>query len=139
MRNIFHSTWQVTILSSRELDLEKPTLFKALTDCDKFLCTCILYYIPNSTPKISFKFLYTVFPRIFPRKLFFLDFNLMYCDLWSHYIQVQKLFKGGNYSRAETIRGNTVCIYYSIWKSEKRVHAYSGVLKKHVGREVYRN
>ena len=32
----------------------------------------------------------------------------MYCDLWSQYIQVQKLFKGGNYSRAETIRGNTV-------------------------------
>ena len=32
----------------------------------------------------------------------------MYCDLWSQYIQVRKLFKGGNYSRAETIRGNTV-------------------------------
>ena len=33
----------------------------------------------------------------------------MYCDLWLQYIQVRKLFKGGNYSRAETIRGNTVC------------------------------
>ena len=33
----------------------------------------------------------------------------MYCDLCSQYIQVRKLFKGGNYSRAETIRGNTVC------------------------------
>ena len=33
----------------------------------------------------------------FPRKLFFFKFNLMYCDLWC-----------GNYSRAETIRGNTV-------------------------------
>ena len=32
----------------------------------------------------------------------------MYCDLWLQYIQVRKLFKGGNYSRAETIRGNTV-------------------------------
>ena len=32
----------------------------------------------------------------------------MYCDLWTQYIQVRKLFKGGNYSRAETIRGNTV-------------------------------
>ena len=32
----------------------------------------------------------------------------MYCDLWSQYIQVRKLFKGGKYSRAETIRGNTV-------------------------------
>ena len=32
----------------------------------------------------------------------------MYCDLCSQYIQVRKLFKGGNYSRAETIRGNTV-------------------------------
>ena len=33
----------------------------------------------------------------------------MYCDLWWQYIQVRKLFKGGNYLRAETIRGNTVC------------------------------
>ena len=32
----------------------------------------------------------------------------MYCDLCSQYIQVRKLFKGGNYSRAETIRGNMV-------------------------------
>ena len=32
----------------------------------------------------------------------------MYCDLLSQYIQVPKLFKGGNYSRVETIRGNTV-------------------------------
>ena len=29
----------------------------------------------------------------------------MYCDLWTQYIQVRKLFKGGNYSRAETIQG----------------------------------
>ena len=35
----------------------------------------------------------------------------MYCDLQSQYIQVRKLFKGGNYSRAETIRGNTVTIF----------------------------
>ena len=27
----------------------------------------------------------------------------MYCDLWLQYIQVRKLFKGGNYSRAETL------------------------------------
>ena len=33
----------------------------------------------------------------------------MDCDLCSQYIQVRKLFKGGNYSRAKTIRGNTVC------------------------------
>ena len=32
----------------------------------------------------------------------------MYCDLWLQYINVRKLFKGGNYSRAETILGNTV-------------------------------
>ena len=32
----------------------------------------------------------------------------MYCDLWKQYIQVRKLLKGGNYSRAETIGGNTV-------------------------------
>ena len=45
---------------------------------------------------------------VFPRKLFLFDFNLMYCDLWLQYIQVRKLSKGGNYLRAETIRGNTV-------------------------------
>ena len=44
-----------------------------------------------------------------PRKLFFFDFGLMYCDLLSQYINVRKLFKGGNYSRGETILGNTVC------------------------------
>ena len=27
----------------------------------------------------------------------------MYCDLWLQYIQVRKLFKGGNYSKEETI------------------------------------
>ena len=32
----------------------------------------------------------------------------MYCELWLQYIQVRKLFKGGNYSRAETICRNTV-------------------------------
>ena len=49
----------------------------------------------------------------------------MYCDHWSQYIQVRKLFKGGNYSRAETIRENTasdylssnilICILFLIW------------------------
>ena len=39
----------------------------------------------------------------------------MYCDLWWQYIQVRKLFKGGNYSRAETIRGNTVFDFQSIY------------------------
>ena len=39
------------------------------------------------------------FREQFPRKLFFFEFNLMYCDLWQQYIQVRKLFKGGNYSR----------------------------------------
>ena len=34
----------------------------------------------------------------------------MYCDLWLQYIKVQKLFKGANYSRAETILGNKVSI-----------------------------
>ena len=32
----------------------------------------------------------------------------MDCDLCLQYIKVRKLFKGGNYLRAETIRGNTV-------------------------------
>ena len=35
----------------------------------------------------------------------------MYCDLWLQYIKVRKLFKGGNYSRAKTICGNTVFVY----------------------------
>ena len=35
----------------------------------------------------------------FPRKLFFFESKLMYCDRLSQYIQVRKLFKGGNYSR----------------------------------------
>ena len=39
------------------------------------------------------------FHEQFPRQLFFFQFNLMYCDLWLQYIQVQKLFKGGNYLR----------------------------------------
>ena len=39
------------------------------------------------------------FREYFPRKLFFFEFNLMYCDLWTQYIQVRKLFKGGNYLR----------------------------------------
>ena len=39
------------------------------------------------------------FREQFPRKLFFFEFNLKYCDLWSQYIQVRKLFKGGNYLR----------------------------------------
>ena len=38
----------------------------------------------------------------------FLNFDLMYCDLCSQYMQVRKLFKGGHCSRAETIPGNTV-------------------------------
>ena len=43
----------------------------------------------------------------------------MYCDLWSQYINVRKLFKGGNYSRAETIWGNMVFVshFFAWWKS----------------------
>ena len=51
---------------------------------------------------------YCISVNSFPRKLFFFEFNLMYSDLCPQYIQVRKLFKGGNHSRAETIRGNTV-------------------------------
>jgi hypothetical protein len=41
--------------------------------------------------------------------------------LWSQYIKVRKLFKGGNYLRAETIRGNTVSIQReSFFKKNKR-------------------
>ena len=46
----------------------------------------------------------------------------MYCDLWLQYIKVRKLFKGGKYSRAETIRGNTVIFF----KKNKRHLFYPG-------------
>ena len=37
---------------------------------------------------------------VFPRKLFFFEFNLMYCDhTGAETIQGRKLFKGGNYLR----------------------------------------
>ena len=70
-------------------------------------------YIRQKSKKNSFcgnymrKYSIPYFRKQFPRKLFFFEFNLMYCDLWLQYIQVRKLFKGGNYSRAETIRRNT--------------------------------
>ena len=41
----------------------------------------------------------------------------MYCDLWLQYKTVRKLFKGGNYSRAETIRGNTVFLSLTLTQS----------------------
>ena len=56
----------------------------------------------------------TVFPRIVSAETILFEYNLMYCDLWLQYIQVQKLCKGGNYSRATTIRGNTV-IAFVLW------------------------
>ena len=39
----------------------------------------------------------------------FLNLTLCTVTFGLQYIQVRKLFKGGNYSRAETIHGNTVC------------------------------
>ena len=58
--------------------------------------------------------MHTVFPRIVSALEYIPPLNsfrgfqkayegeilmLMYCDLWTQYIQVRKLFKGGNYSR----------------------------------------
>ena len=43
----------------------------------------------------------------------------MYCHLWLQYIQAQKLFKGGNYSRAETICGNPVLTLQQYQKVSK--------------------
>ena len=50
----------------------------------------------------------------------------MYCDLWgsTKYIKVRKLFKGGNYSRTETIWGNTVYII-GLWAVLAMQHATS--------------
>ena len=53
----------------------------------------------------------------------------MYCDLWWQYIKVRKLFKGGNYSREETIRRNTVFI---IWIIATPIHDFiAGTLYIH--------
>ena len=49
--------------------------------------------------------IYRISVNSFRGNYFFFEFNLMYCDLLTQNIQVRKLFKGGNYSRAETIRG----------------------------------
>ena len=42
---------------------------------------------------------YRISANSFCGKLFFFEFGLMYCDLWSQYIKVRKLFKGINYLR----------------------------------------
>ena len=45
----------------------------------------------------------------------------MYCDLWLQYIQVRKLFKGGNYSRKYDMWNFALCcniIYLSLIKPE---------------------
>jgi hypothetical protein len=44
---------------------------------------------------------------------FFFEFGLMYCDLWLQYIQVRKLFKGGNYSRKYGILPRSDCEKWS--------------------------
>ena len=49
------------------------------------------------------------FREQFPQKLFFFEFGLIYID-------VRKLFKGGNYLRAETIPGNTLFGRQQIFK-----------------------
>ena len=48
----------------------------------------------------------------------------MYCDLWWQCIKVRKLFKGGNYSKGETIRGNTVNIFFFVLCNLKVTFAY---------------
>jgi hypothetical protein len=50
--------------------------------------------ILKNTPLHSIFYL-LYFCKYFPRKLFFFEFGLMYCE----YTKVRKLFKGGNYLR----------------------------------------
>ena len=57
----------------------------------------------------------------------------MYCDLVTQYIQVRKLFKGGNYSRTETIRGNTVYQYQNLIFS----FTWAGVVAFHKSDKIY--
>ena len=60
-------------------------------------------------PKISLvRSIWYFFLFSFPqneRKIYY------FCSVRSQYINVKKLFKGGNYSRAETIWGNTVIFF----------------------------
>ena len=64
----------------------------------------------------------TLFPRIVSAETIL--FWIWPYVLWprSQYIKVRKLFKGGNYSRAVTIRGNTVVKSYHLisFKSQTR-------------------
>ena len=53
--------------------------------------------------------LHIVIPQIVSTETILFEFGFMYCDLRPQYIKVEKLFKGEDYSRAETIGGNTVC------------------------------
>ena len=64
-------------------------------------CTSLVLFPPCSITRFSKKISLPYFREQFPRKLFFFEFNLMYCDLWSgaETIQGRKLLKGGNYSR----------------------------------------
>ena len=69
----------------------------------RFFSNCVSFL-----EKVSL-ILHTVLPHIVSAEtILFWLLPLMYCDLWLQYINVRKLFKGGNYSRAETIWGNTV-------------------------------
>ena len=66
----------------------------------------------------------------------------MYCDLWSQYIQLRKLFEGGNYSRAETIRGNTVAMYYHckiFYASDVRTRNFTTKIQNLFSLETYHN
>ena len=51
-----------------------------------------------------------MFGQFMVPQLIFFEIDLMNSDQRSQYIKVRKLFKGGNYSRAETISGNTILV-----------------------------
>ena len=53
----------------------------------------------------------------------------MYCVPRSQYIKLRKIFKGGEYSRAETIRGNTVDV-------KKFINNYTPMLEANLNSEV---
>ena len=65
------------------------------------------------------------FSEYFPRKLFFFEFGLMYCDPWSHYIKAQKPFKGRNYSRKYGKYKNRKTKYFKGKMSNTKVQAKS--------------
>ena len=89
--------------------------------CIKYVCT---YYQPKMPLPVRNDQLPYIRKQP-PQKLFFFEFvqfflvSALICLLYSENLnsfltRVRKLFRGGNYSREETIRGNTVINFFCV-------------------------